>query len=126
MIHTHLTDPMPVFPTAGAQPWTTRTPMGLEVEAATAAAIMLAGARHLSLHADQVHDIVTATIGDYLDDYGRLLEKAAMEATAEHEGLGLIAVWHGASYSIGLTDRVPPGYLVEERCYCGNRPAEIN
>jgi len=111
-----VTDPIPVFPTPGAEPWTTRTPAAAEIEAATD-----------NITSDPtippaVAEQAAAVIKAFLDQYGNRLEEVAMEvAFSEHRGDGILAIWHGSNYAICSSPEVPAGHLVEERCFCGRQ-----
>ena len=70
-MHTHQTDPIPVFPTEGATVPGTRTPMAIELLEATSKARIK---HHSPLPDDVVKEIAVDMITDFLDSYRTLGE----------------------------------------------------
>jgi hypothetical protein len=128
----YVTDPIPVFPTEGAIDLKTRTPMAKAI--AWAMEQTIADPTSLqscapTIPPDIAREIITRMIEDRLDEYANGIEYAAMEASCyEAEPMGVLALWHGTHYAIAITNEVPAGYLVENRCDCQqqHRTAEQN
>lgn len=123
MFRTYTTHPIPIFPTAGAEP-ATRTPMARVLEKASMEAVNYGYNGALGL--DQIKEIAATMVADHLDGYARDIEIAAMEVATRDTRCGLVAVWHSADYTILATTSVQPGYLVERRCGCNRTPTELN
>jgi hypothetical protein len=115
------TTPIPVFPTEGAIDLAhTRTPMAIAVAAAGEQAIDHAQiiTNGPALPEGLIKELAAHFIEDYLEDYARGLEGAAMAASVEEKPTGVLAVWHGSQVTIYLDQTITPGYLVERRCFC--------